>query len=99
MNREFEFKGQTYRFRFSWRAIKAFQNMTGKAIEKLSNPGLDEIELVVWCGLTGGNDHELKRDDVVELLDENPAYLQRAMSIFQHDIQASFGAPDDEKKS
>lgn len=96
-NREFEIDGTKYEFRFSWRAMKAFQNLTGKPIEKLANLGFDDFEKMIFCGLTGGKSTELTSDHVADFLDRDPTELNRFMKLFQHDIESAFGAPSKKK--
>lgn len=86
-------KGKEYGFRFSYRAIREFMQMTGCTFADLSNT--DKITLyapeMIYCGIKAGQyftkaEFDLTLDDVIDWIDENPDGLAEAMSLISGDV-------------
>lgn len=86
-------KGKEYGFKFSYRAIREFMQMTNCSFSDLSDT--NKIALfapeMIFCGVKAGQyfnkaEFDLSLDDVIDWIDENPDGLAEAMKLISGDV-------------
>lgn len=88
-------KGKEYPFHFGTGAVKLFGQKTDKGnvkmvdlAEVLQEAKLDELDILIWCGLKSGGakaeDYfEKSIEEVEQMLEDDPYALDQAMDIIE----------------